>query len=233
MGTASPSSGSRRTTSRPAGPLVTAKLAAALVAAALLAGGCGSGTSLLGSTTRTAQRAAPATPTPPGGGLGPSQTVPTPGPTGARPAAAAVDLIRAWSDALRHGDVRSAARYFALPSVMVNGTDAGGAAIVITIGTRAQAEAANASLPCGARFISADQRGRFVNALFRLTGRPGPGGSECGTGVGQTARTNFVIVRGRIVEWIRAPDDPGDNGNPGAPAPAPAPGPGGTTGPTV
>ncbi len=33
------------------------------------------------------------------------------------------------------------------------------------------------------------------------------------------ARTNFVIKGGRIVEWIRAPDDPGDNKQPTVPAP--------------
>jgi hypothetical protein len=130
-----------------------------------------------------------------------------------------VAVIKAWSDALRRGDVRGAARYFAVPSVMINGTDASGSALVVAIDTRAEAQAANASLPCGARFISADQRGRYVNALFRLTARRGPGGSTCGTGAGQTARTDFLIVNGMIVEWIRAPDDPGDNG--GSPAPAP------------
>ena len=108
---------------------------------------------------------------------------------------------------------------------MINGTGVGGSALLITIDTQAEAEAANTTLPCGARLISADQRGRYVNALFRLTGRTGPGGSNCDGGVGQTARTNFVIVRGRILEWIRAPDDPGDNGSSRTPAPAPAPGP--------
>jgi hypothetical protein len=62
--------------------------------------------------------------------------------------------------------------------------------------------------------VSADQRGRFTNALFRLTGRLGPGGSDCGSGAGTTARTNFVISHGKIVAWIRAPDDPGDNHTP-------------------
>jgi hypothetical protein len=128
-------------------------------------------------------------------------------------------VIRAWSDALRHGDVRGAARYFALPSLMVNGDVGAGTALVITIATRAEAEAANASLPCGARLVSADRRGRYINALFRLTGRPGPGGSDCGSGVGETARTNFVIAHGRIVEWLRAPDDPGDNVTPSPPTP--------------
>jgi len=227
------------------GRTVYAAPAATMLAAALLVVACGSGGSGTRSATRAVRRAAPApaTPAPPGSGPGlpqtaptPPQEVPTPGPTGIQPEAYAVDLIRAWSDALRRGDVRSAARYFALPSVMINGTDSAGAALVITIGTRDQAEAANATLPCGARFLSADQRGRYVNALFRLTGRPGPGGSDCGTGAGQTARTNFVILRGRIAEWIRAPDDPGDNRAPGAPAPtpAPAPGPGSApAGPTV
>jgi hypothetical protein len=132
-----------------------------------------------------------------------------------------VAVIRAWSDALRRGDLRGASRYFAFPSVMINGTDQTGSALVITIGNLAQAEAANESLPCGATLLGADQRGRYVNALFRLTGRPGPGGSDCGSGVGQTARTNFVILNGRILEWIRAPDDPGDNGTPPVPTPSP------------
>ena len=164
----------------------------------------------------------PLTPPPSIPGL-PGETLPAPGPTGIPPAAADVSVIRAWSDALRQGDLRAAARYFALPSVMINGTDASGAALVLSIESRGQAEAANASLPCGARLISADQRGRYVNALFRLTGRPGPGGSNCASGAGQTARTNFVIVNGLIVEWIRAPDDPGDNGSSTTPAPAPTP----------
>ena len=187
--------------------------------------GCGSSAGVFRSTTtRHAQRApARSIPLPslPEDGSG-DPVVPTPGPTGIAPRPAAVALIRAWSDALRRGDVHGAARYFALPSVMINGTDASGGAVVITIGTLAEAEAANESLPCGAVLLSADQRGRYVNALFRLTGRRGLGGSNCGTGAGQTARTNFVITGGRILEWIRAPDDPGDNRTPTVPTPAPA-----------
>jgi hypothetical protein len=151
-------------------------------------------------------------------------TIPTPGPTGVPPGASAVRVIRGWSDALRHGDVQQAASFFALPSEMVNGIDANGQVSVIRIHTTLQARLANATLPCGARLVSADQRGRYVNALFRLTGRTGPGGATCIPGTGQTARTNFVIRGGRIVEWIRAPNDPGDNGTPrrrGHRAPAP------------
>jgi hypothetical protein len=194
----------------------------AVIAMGLLAVGCGSGRSTTHASTHAARRPprASANPAPP-----PVHALPTPGPTGVPAAAAAIGVIRAWSDALRQGDVRDAARYFALPSVMVNGSVGAGTALVITIETRAQAEAANVSLPCGARFVSADQRGRYVNALFALTGRPGPGGSDCGTGVGQTARTNFVIAHGRIIEWLRAPDDPGDNGTPGVPTPTTPPSP--------
>ncbi len=136
-----------------------------------------------------------------------------PSPTGAAPDPGAVGVIRGWADALRRGDVVAAARYFALPSEMIND-------VVIRIHSAAQAAYANATLPCGARLISAEKRGRYVNALFRLTGRPGAGGSNCDGGAGQTARTNFVIADGRIVEWIRAPDDPGDNG--GAPSSPPS-----------
>jgi hypothetical protein len=119
---------------------------------------------------------------------------------------------------LRHGDVRAAARYFALPSTFINGPGSNGEAMAIAIHTQAVAEAVNATLPCGAKFISADQRGRYVNALFRLTDRRGLGGG-CGAGIGQTARTNFVIVHRHILEWIRALDDPGDNGGAVPPGP--------------
>ena len=190
---------------------------------ALLAVGCGEGTSLVSgghTSTRAVRRLAVPAPAAPAPG---QQSLPTPGPSGVPAAATDVNVIRAWSDALRHGDVRGAARYFSLPSVMVNGSDAAGEALVITIQTRAQAEAANATLPCGAQLVSAEQRGHFVNALFRLTGRSGPGGTSCAGGVGSTARTNFVIAHGLIVEWLRAPDDPGDNGTPRAPQPVPAP----------
>jgi hypothetical protein len=122
-------------------------------------------------------------------------------------------VIVAWSSALRHGDVSGAARYFALPSEFINGPDASGDTPVITIRTRAEAAAVNATLPCGAQFVSADQRGRYINALFRLTDRPGQGGG-CGSGAGQLARTNFVIKDGRISQWLRAPNDPGDGQGP-------------------
>jgi hypothetical protein len=156
-------------------------------------------------------------PTPPGFG---SPKIPTPRPTGTAPDPNAVKVIEAWSSALRHGDVRTAALYFGRPSELINGGNGNGG-IALRIESFDQAEAANETLPCGAKLVSADQRGRYTNALFRLTGRPGPGGSDCGGGVGSTARTNFLVEHGRIVEWIRAPDDPGDNGTPGTSSAAP------------
>jgi hypothetical protein len=118
-----------------------------------------------------------------------------------------VAVIRGWADALRRGDVRGAARYFQIPSVFAPGPDQ-----EVTLSSFAQAEAANTALPCGAKLISVVRvGGPFVQALFRLTGRPGRGGSACNPGAGSTARTNFVIRSGHIRVWIRAPDGPDDN----------------------
>lgn len=201
---------------------------AMVLGAGSLAAGCGSGGGSESSTAAGKSRpAAKATPAPSARAPSPStrgprpRSIPTPGPTGRPADPTAVAVIRGWSTALRHGDVRGAARYFAIPSLLANGVGAGGPLAVIAIRNLAEAAAANATLPCGAKLISADQRGRYVNALFRLTGRPGLGGG-CNPPSGQTARTNFVIKDGRIVEWIRAPDDPGDNSG-AAPRPQASP----------
>jgi hypothetical protein len=143
---------------------------------------------------------------------------------------AVVSVIRGWSDALRAGHVAVAARYFRIPSVFFSGDGA-----PIMLHSLAQVETVNGALPCGATYLSAHSQGRYVNALFRLTNRSGPGGEQgCGSGTGTTARVNFLIRNGRIVEWLRASDEPGENGSPRAPPsspqPAPAPPP---TGPAV
>ncbi len=179
-----------------------------MLVAALIAVGCGSGghsTASHTSTTRsqtTARRHGPLT--------APANPVPSHAP---RPAdARTVAVIRHWADALRRGDVRGAARLFQIPSVFAPGPDQ-----EVTIHNLAQAEAANRTLPCGARLISVVRvGGQLVQALFRLTGRPGPGGSTCNPGAGETARTNFVIRSGHIRVWLRAPDEPGDNQPPPA-----------------
>ena len=148
----------------------------------------------------------------------PPVRIPNPPPTNIRAPAADVAVIRGWANALRAGNVRAAAAYFALPSEMINEAGAG-SALVLQIRTEAEAIAAQETLSCGARLISTDLRGRYVNALFALTGRRGPGGTNCGSGAGSTARTNFVIAGGRIREWIRAPSEPNDRGAPPASPP--------------
>lgn len=197
-------------------PVFRSSLPAVVLAVGALAAGCGSGSSRSSGTSATRSVAHPAAPGPGRPPAGPGeQTIPAPAPTGVPADPGAVDVIRAWSNALRRGDVNRAARYFGLPSVYVNGPDAGGGVPVIVIHTEQEAQAINATLPCGAVLLSTDQRGQYVNALFRLTNRPGLGGG-CGSGAGQLARTNFVVRGGRIVRWIRAPSDPGDNQRPGS-----------------
>jgi hypothetical protein len=110
----------------------------------------------------------------------------------------AVQVIRNWADELRAGDVRAASERFAIPSVVQNGTPP------LTLTSRDQVEAFNSSLPCGAKLTDATMSGRFTIATFELTERPGPG--ECGGGVGEQAKTAFVIHHGRITEWRRVVD---------------------------
>jgi len=121
-------------------------------------------------------------------------------------------VVRRWAAALRAGNLGAAAGYFHLPSLFENGaTDS------IELRSAAEAEAANSTLPCGAVVISAFREGRFIDVLFRLTARAGRGGGPqaCGSGVGQTARTRFLIHNGQILDWLRAPSLPGDPGVPG------------------
>jgi hypothetical protein len=111
-----------------------------------------------------------------------------------------VRVIDEWSSALREGDVERAADYFTLPSIAQNGAPA------VELRTREDAIAFNRALPCGAELIEAVPDGPFTVATFELTERPGAG--KCGTGVGETAKTAFLIEDGSIARWIRAADDP-------------------------
>jgi len=157
-----------------------------LAGVALLVGACGS------------DRRQAKTPPPP------RRTATPPPAAERRPAAKAdVAVIRGWADALRHGRVERAVRYFAIPSVVSNGTSP------IRLTSRADVRFFNRTLPCGAKVIRAEDTGAFVVATFRLTERPGPG--RCGSGVGGEASTAFLIRRGHIVQWRRvvepAPED--------------------------
>jgi hypothetical protein len=111
-------------------------------------------------------------------------------------------VVRGWSDALRLGQLDRAAAYFALPSVVQ--LEPGGP--VATLRTRADARHFDELLPCGATLINARQVDRLINVLFLLTTRPG---MQC-SGTGATARTTFEIAGGKIAQWRRAADEPGD-----------------------
>lgn len=114
-------------------------------------------------------------------------------------------VIKSWSDTLRAGDVDRAASYFAIPSTVANGTGP------ITLHSRIEARGFNVALPCGAKLLRTSTAGKFTTAVFRLTDRPGPGGG-CGSGVGSTARTTFVISGGKIKQWRRVADRPRPSG---------------------
>jgi hypothetical protein len=94
--------------------------------------------------------------------------------------------------------VDAASQRFALPSVVQNGTPP------LRLTDRSEVEAFNRSLPCGAKLTEAVAVDRFTIATFELTERPGPG--ECGNGVGETAKTAFVIRNGLITQWRRVVD---------------------------
>lgn len=160
---------------------------------ALLLAGLALATSACGSSTsRTAT-------TPP-----PPKHAATPPPVPDRKLASAGDtaVVRGWADALRHGRLERAVRYFAIPSVVSNGTSP------IKLTSRDDVRFFNRTLPCGAKVLRVEDTGAYVVARLRLTERPGPG--RCGAGVGGHASTAFLIRRHHIVQWRRvvepAPD---------------------------
>jgi hypothetical protein len=110
----------------------------------------------------------------------------------------AVKVIQQWADELRAGDVEAASDRFAIPSFVQNGSP------LLELKNRRQIETFNQSLPCGARLTAASMSGRYTVATFVLTERPGPG--QCGGGVGEAAKTAFVIQAGHIREWRRVVD---------------------------
>jgi hypothetical protein len=137
-------------------------------------------------------------PTPPVSDLVPPPGVPD-APTG--PAAiAARRVINHWLEALRSGNVKRAAHYFALPSKFQNATP------VLTINNEQERIAVNMSLSCGAVATEMGGAGAYTIVTFRLTERKG---GNCGTGVGGKARGAIRVERRRIKEWYRLPDEPG------------------------
>lgn len=113
---------------------------------------------------------------------------------------AARHVINNWLKALRHGDIKRAAHYFALPSKFQNATP------VLTVNSEQERIAVNVSLSCGAVATEMGGAGAYTIVTFRLTKRPG---GNCGTGVGGKARGAIRVERRHIKEWYRLPDEPG------------------------
>ena len=116
----------------------------------------------------------------------------------ADPAQAAV--IRAWSAAMRAGDVAAASALWAVPAKVQNGTP------VLTLPDRRHVRFFNGTLPCGSVVTATGGAPRgFTITTFRLTRRRG---GDCGSGTGATARAAIAVRGGKIAEWYRLPDDP-------------------------
>jgi hypothetical protein len=118
-------------------------------------------------------------------------------------ATAARHVINDWLKALRHGDVKRAAHYFALPSKFQNATP------VLTVHSEEERIAINVSLPCGAVATKMGAAGAYTIVTFRLTKRQG---GDCGTGIGGRARGAIRVEGQHIKEWYRLPDEPSDPG---------------------
>lgn len=114
---------------------------------------------------------------------------------------ASTKVIRGWLRELREGHLRRAARYFAVPSRVQNGTP------VFTLRSRKETLVFNATLPCGAVAAGARSAGQFTVLRFRLTERVG---GDCMGAAGHAARGAIRVRGGKIVEWYRLPDDPDD-----------------------
>ena len=117
-------------------------------------------------------------------------------------------VVRGWADALRHGDVERAVSYWRVPAIASNGDQP------YKLVTRAAVRRFNDALTCGAKLESVERDQAYVLATFRLTNRRGRDGA-CGQGVGNRARTLFLLRDGKIVQWIRATDPPDEGELPG------------------
>ncbi len=179
-------------------------LPATILLVALLAGCGGSGDDDAARTQTTAPepQLAPTPRTP----LELPAGIPLKAVAAADPAAAKV--IRAWSGALRAGDVAAATALWAVPSKVQNGTP------VLKLSSRRFVQIFNASLPCGSVVTKTGAAKAFTITTFRLTQRKG---GACDAAAGATARSAILVRGGKIVEWYRLPDDPD------APRASPAP----------
>jgi hypothetical protein len=176
-------------------PRVTARLTVLLVLATGLLAACGDDSAKTAHPPGAGQA-----PPPPAAGhdplaLPPNVPVRSEGPGERR----AIEVIRAWTETLRTGDIDRAASYWGLPAKIQNATP------VLTLRTRDDVRAFNLSLTCGAILTAAGRAKDYTILKMRLTSRRG---ADCGSGVGRQASTAIRVVGGKIVEWYRLPDDP-------------------------
>jgi len=167
---------------------------------ATVLGACGGGSGGDQARTQTGAPESRTTPAPRADPRDPRElpaSVPLKASANADPQRASV--VRAWSAAMRAGDIDAANALWAAPAKVQNGTP------VLTLKTRDDIGIFNGSLPCGSVVTSAGgATGGFTIATVRLTERKG---AECGA-AGATARTAILVRDGKIVEWYRLPDDP-------------------------
>lgn len=183
----------------------------AVVVLALVMAGCGGGskddrltlTTPKATATPSAESTATATP----GGGAKKKEKEKPGPV----TQDEDRTIRGWADALRHGHVDRAVGYWEVPAVYSNG-DA-----PVQLPTARAIREVNDGFPCGAKVVSLRRDPRdqhFVDAVFVLTERRGSA-KPC-DGPGGRAETAFRIRKGKIAEWLRLPNPPEENADPGS-----------------
>jgi hypothetical protein len=170
-----------------------------LAVCATAAAGCGDGSA--GSAGPHPRQAGAAGPAPsgspaPGNGIDPAVLAPSNVPRhgSGPPQPASARVIRAWLRELRHGHIRRAAAYFAIPSKFQNGTP------VLTLDSTLEVLAVNVSLPCGAVAERMHRSGDFTIVRFRLVERTN---GDCRGSAGQTTAGAIRVARGKIREWYR------------------------------
>jgi hypothetical protein len=132
----------------------------------------------------------------------PGVATPAPTPAGKPVTRAEVAVIRGWSEALLHGKVEQATRYFAVPATVENGPK-------VVLRARKQVREFNRTLPCGAKLRRWERAPRhFVIATFKLADRPGGRCTITGNGLAAVA---FLIRHRHIEQWLRVnvPPTPG------------------------
>lgn len=120
-------------------------------------------------------------------------------------------VIAGWADAVRRGDLGTAANFFDLPALVYQPGKA-----ALQVNTPQIAAAFNAALPCGAQLVSTKPDGRYVVGTFVLVSM---GNARC-TGEGSLARVGFVFGDQRhprkFTEWWQVGGKPDARTGPAA-----------------